>query len=143
MTHLIEVFLLSMVPISELRGAIPLGIVQYNLPIWQVFFVSILGNTLVPFCVLFALEKSPFIRKIYKSLCEGTKKKHSKKFEIYRNMALITLVAIPFPLTGAWTASLCAFIFNIPKLLACGLIFIGLLIAGVIVTLLTLGIINI
>ncbi|MGI6340942.1 MAG: COG2426 family protein [Minisyncoccales bacterium] len=151
MNNLIEVFLLSMTPIAELRGSIPLGIAYYNLPVWQVFLVSILGNTLISFFLLYLFEwlfnflpkHFAVFRKIFNFLLELTKKRHSKKFEIYRDLALVILVAIPLPFTGAWTASICAFVFNIPKLRAVTLIFIGVFIAGLIVTLLTLGIINI
>lgn len=143
MKHSILVFLVSMIPVAELRLSIPLGIVTYELPVWQVFFISILGNTFIAFILLHFLERFSLVRKLLHFFCELSKKRHSKKFEIYRNLALVILVAIPLPFTGAWTASLCAFIFNIPKYLAISLIFAGLLISGSIVTLITLGIINI
>lgn len=151
MNNLLEVFLISMAPISELRGSIPFGIAYCNLPVWQVYLVSVLGNTLISFILLILIEKVfnflpkyfVFFRKIFNFVLEVTKRRHSKKFEIYRDLALVLLVAIPLPFTGAWTASLCAFIFNIPKLRALSLIFVGVLIAGLIVTLLTLGIISI
>ena len=63
MNHLIEVFLLSIAPISELRGAIPFGI-MYNLPLWQVLLVSIIGNLVPVFFIIIFLEKvSDFLSK--------------------------------------------------------------------------------
>ena len=70
-----------------------------------------------------------------------TEKRHSKKFKTYRDFALVTLTAIPFPFTGAYTASLCAFIFNIPPRKAFSLILIGVIIASIIVTIISLSLI--
>lgn len=151
MNNLLEVFLLSMAPISELRGAIPLGIAGYNISVLKVVSVSILGNTFIALIILnllgvvsnFLSKHFSFFEKFFNNLFEKTKKKHSDKFENYRDLALITLVGIPLPFTGAWTACICAFVFNIPTPKALFLIFIGILIASAIVTLLTLGIISI
>ena len=60
-----------------------------------------------------------------------------------KEFALVVLVAIPLPLTGAWTASLAAYIFGIPYKKAIPLIFLGLVIAGVIVTLVTVGVVDV
>lgn len=150
MNGLLEVFLISMAPFSELRGAIPIGISFYNLPIWQVVLVSILGN-MVPVIIIIPLmervssflsKNSSFFKNFFNKLFERTTDKHLKKFEKYRNFALILLVAIPLPLTGVWTASLCSFIFKIPFKIAFPLILIGVIIASIIVTLITLGILN-
>ncbi|MDD3170245.1 MAG: small multi-drug export protein, partial [Candidatus Pacebacteria bacterium] len=71
-----------------------------------------------------------------------TRQKHSERFNKSKELALVLFVAIPFPVTGAWTGSLCAFLFDIPFARALPLIFLGVVIAGVIVALLSLGIIN-
>ena len=151
MYELLEVFLISMTPISELRGAIPIGISVFNLPVWQVFIVSILGNFISGLIILIFLESvsnflskhSKHFKRYFTWLFNKTRSKHLQKFETYESFALILLVAIPLPFTGAWTAALCAFLFNIEIKKAALLIFIGLLIAGIIVLALTLGIINI
>jgi uncharacterized membrane protein len=73
---------------------------------------------------------------------EKTRKKHSQRFEKSKALALMIFVAIPFPVTGAWTGSVCAFLFEIPFKKAFPAVFAGVIIAGIIVTLLSLGIIN-
>ncbi len=80
--------------------------------------------------------------KFFTWLFEYTRKRHAKKMGVYKELALIILVAIPLPMTGAWTGSLVAFLFGVPYKKALPLIFLGVLIAGVIVTLASIGIIN-
>ena len=67
-------------------------------------------------------------------------KKHSKKFETFEEIALVTFVAIPLPGTGAWSGALVAFVFGIPPKKSIPLIFLGVAIAGIAVSLITLGI---
>ena len=80
--------------------------------------------------------------RFFKWLFSWTRSRHAKKFELYEEMALIILVAIPLPMTGAWTGSLAAFVFGISYKKALPLIFLGVCIAAAIVTLLSLGVIN-
>jgi uncharacterized membrane protein len=148
----ITILLISMLPISELRGAIPIGVTVYNMPIESVFIWAVLGN-LIPiiFIILildllinkFLIHQIYIFNRFFTWLFERTRKKHSKKFERWRDLALIVLVAIPLPFTGAWTGALAAFVFGIPFKRALPLITIGVLIAGIIVSLVTIGIINI
>ncbi len=151
MNDLLQIFLLSMMPICELTGSIPMGIAVLKLPAWQVFLVSLFGNSLIPFFVLFFLEAITdflskhfkFCKKIINWLFERTRRKHNKDFEIYKNLALFMIAVLPFPFAGTWTASLCAFLFNVPLKKTILLIFAGNSIAALILTLATLGIINI
>lgn len=145
------VLLISMLPISELRGAIPIALTIYNLPVWSAFIWSVIGNLIPVVFIIWILNlliNKFLIRKIYifnrffTWLFERTRRKHSKKFEQWRDLALIILVAIPLPFTGAWTGALAAFVFGIPIKRAFPLITIGVLIAGVIVSAITLGIIS-
>ena len=69
-------------------------------------------------------------------------RKYSKKIERRRDLALIVLVAIPLPFTGAWTGALAAFVFGIPIKRSFPLIILGILIAGAIISLTTIGIIS-
>ena len=78
-----------------------------------------------------------FFDKFFTFLFERTRRKHSKKFEKWGALALITFVAIPLPITGGWSGALAAFVFGIPFKKALPLIFSGVIIAGVIVTGLT------
>jgi uncharacterized membrane protein len=150
-TEEIKTILTAMTPIFELRGSIPLALTVFNLPIWSAFLLSILGNLIPVIFILWFLEfvsnflsdKSLIFKRFFNWLFERTKRNHQKKFDKWQSLALLILVAIPLPLTGAWTGSLVAFVFGIPKKKAFLLISIGVLIAGVIVTLSTLGIIKI
>jgi len=141
-----------MLPITELRGAIPLAVIIYDLPVWSAFIWSVLGN-LIPVVFIiwildllinkFLIHKIYIFNRFFTWLFENTRKKHSKKFEKWRDLALVILVAIPLPGTGAWTGALAAFVFGIPIKRAFPLIALGVLIAGVIVTSITIGIINV
>ncbi|MFH1780519.1 MAG: small multi-drug export protein [Candidatus Nealsonbacteria bacterium] len=131
----LKVFLIAMSPVLELRGSIPMALGIYHLPIWSAFLISILGN-IVPVAVLLQLLKFVPENRLLSWLFERTRRKHTAKFEQWKEYALIILVAIPLPFTGAWTGSLCAFVFGIPFKKALMLISCGVIIAGLIVTLL-------
>ncbi|MFH1308652.1 MAG: small multi-drug export protein [Patescibacteria group bacterium] len=150
MSSEIIVLLISMLPIVELRIGIPIALAVYNLPVWSAFVFSVIGN-LIPvvfimwflgFLVKFLIHKIYFLNRFFSWLFEKTRKRHSAKFDRFRDLALIVLVAIPLPGTGAWTGALAAFVFGIPIKRAFPLISIGVLIAGVIVTIITLGIVS-
>ena len=151
MNDLLQLFLLSMTPVCEMSGSIPLGIMAFKLPVWQVYIISLIGNSLIPTMVLFMLEArtdilsqdSEFFKKIINWLFERTGRKHRRDFEIYKSLALFLIALFPFPFAGTWTASLCAFLFNVPLKRSVLLIFAGNSIAALILTLATLGIINI
>ncbi|MCD6528377.1 small multi-drug export protein [bacterium] len=143
-------FLMAMSPIGELRISIPFGLGICHLSPFSVYFISVIGN-LVPviFLVLFLerisnylSERIYFFNRFFAWLFEKTRRDHQRKFEIFKQFALVILVAIPLPFTGAWTGSICAFIFGIPSKRAIPLIFIGIMIAGIIVTLATLKVFN-
>lgn len=151
MSQELIIFLSAMLPITELRGSIPLALVVYDMPIWSAFILAVLGNIIAAFVVLFLLDlliNKFLIHKIYifnrflKWLFAKTQKRHTKKFERWRDLALIILVAIPLPFTGGWTGALTAFVFGISLKRAIPLIGAGVLIAGIIVTAVTMGIIN-
>ncbi len=147
----LKVFLIAMSPIVELRGAIPMALGAYHLPIWSAFLISVLGNILPIVFILLLLESvsgylshhSRLFSRFFAWLFERTRKKHAKTFEYGRDLALMIFVAIPIPFTGAWTGALCAFVFGIPFKRAFPAIAGGVVIAGVIVTLTTLGVIKI
>jgi len=145
-----EIFLIAMSPIFELRGSIPVALGVYQWPVWSAYFVSIIGNLVPVVFLLLLLESvskylsshSRLFSRFFTWLFERTRKRHGTKFERWQDFALVILVAIPLPFTGAWTGSLCAFVFGIPFKKALPLIALGVIIAGFIVTLITLGIIN-
>lgn len=135
-----------MLPISELRGAIPLA-VSFGWPIWQAYLVAVFANLIPVVLILLLLDPvAKFLSKHFKVfekffdwLFDRTRHKHNHKFERWGALALISFVAIPLPFTGAWTGALAAFLFGVELRKAIPLIFLGILIAGFIVSLISLG----
>lgn len=133
------VFLVSMVPLIELRGAIPIG-VGLGLPLWSTYLVAILGNMLpVPFIFFFARKvlewgaDKPVIGKFFRFCLEkGHKGGEKLKATAGRGLpfALLLFVGIPLPGTGAWTGTLAASLLDMDfksSVLAC---MGGVLLAG-------------
>lgn len=119
MSNLLKVFFLSAVPLIEQRGAIPMGIIAYDMNPSLVFLISFLGSMLpVPFILLlfnkiFAwMKKYKFFSKINEFI-EKKINKNSAHMEKYKEIGLITFIAIPLPTTGIWTGSAIAAFLNL------------------------------
>jgi uncharacterized membrane protein len=146
----IKTILIAATPILELRGSIPIALFNYGLSPVSVFFYSVLGNIIPSIFLLLYLErfskflssKSVLFKRFIDWFFERTRKKHSQTFEKSKALALMIFVAIPLPGTGAWTGSVCAFLFDIPFKSAFLAISLGVIIAGIVITMLSLGIIN-
>lgn len=140
------VFFCAMIPVIELRGAIPLGMLL-DMPWWQSYLFAVIGNMIpVPFILLFItklislMQKSRvgFFNKIGNWLTNKAEKNRGK-VEKYSFFGVCLFVAIPLPVTGAWTGSLVAATIGMKfwkALLSC---FLGVLIAGAVVTLIAYG----
>jgi uncharacterized membrane protein len=143
----IIILLLAMAPISELRGAIPLGVLKYGLPFWKVFGISVLGNLIAVFFALLFLKYGAdflskhwkFFKKVFDWFSERTMKKVSDKVRKYEEIGLCLFVAIPLPFTGGWTGAIGAFILGLPFKVGFVIVSLGVLIASVIVSVLTLS----
>jgi uncharacterized membrane protein len=143
----VKVAVLAMSPILEIRSAIPLGIYHYSLPIWKTYILAVCGNILILLPVMFffrfladsLIKKYKFIDKLFRPLFKKTRKEHSKNFKIYGALALILVVGIPLPGTGAWTGAIVAYIFGIPMHRSLPLISLGVAISGFIVLVFTVG----
>lgn len=143
----LAVLLLATLPVIELRGSIPFALGVLDLPVWQSYLWSVVGNLLpVPFILLFlgpvtqwAEEHWAGLHRFLERLFSHTRRRHTTRFDRLRDLALITFVAIPLPITGAWSGALAAFVFGVERRKAFGLITIGVLIAGVVVTLIWQG----
>lgn len=140
------VFFCSMLPVIELRGAIPLG-AGLGLPMWQAFLISIVGNLLpVPFILLLMNVLLNVMKKI-KGLCkialwlEAKAEKNRDKIEKYAFWGLTLFVAIPLPGTGAWTGSLVAAVTRMKFWRAMLSATIGVLIAGIVMTAASYGVV--
>jgi uncharacterized membrane protein len=142
--HLLWAFLISASPIVELRLALPLAILEYHIPWYLAFLVCFLGNLLpVPFLLLFLDPITRLVSKIepLERIINWVFKRTRRRGEIverYERIGLVLLVAIPLPGTGAWTGSIVAFLLGLGIKSAFLSIVLGVFIAGVIVTALSL-----
>ena len=142
----LKTMLIAMTPIGEARASIPIALEIYHLTPWRAFIFSVIGNVIPVIILLKVLgpiskyfcKKSILFNKFFTWIYRRNKNNHRAKFDRYKELALVILVAIPLPFTGAYTGSICAFIFKIPFKKALPLILIGIIIASIIVTLLTL-----
>lgn len=137
-------FLVSIIPFIELRGAIPFGIGVLKMPWYEAFLISFLSNCLpVPFMVLLTrplfdrLKKTRLLSGLVGRI-ETRMMKKSEKVTKYKIIGLFLFVAIPVPGTGAYSGSLIAALLgmrlnkSIPSIVA------GVFVAGLLVTLLTM-----
>ncbi len=139
------VFITSMLPIVELRGALPMAINIFKIPWFKAFLIAYIGN-LVPVPLILwllkpivrILSKVKFLDRFFKWLFERTRRKGNKVIEKYEEIGLLAFVAIPLPGTGAWTGALIAFLFGLEFKKSFLVISLGVLIAGVVVTCLCL-----
>ncbi|HJH31528.1 MAG TPA: ligand-binding protein SH3 [Methanosarcinaceae archaeon] len=146
MPHWLSTILISALPFSELRGAIPLAIGVYGLDPVTAYCLAVIGNMLPVIPLLLFLDPvSTYLRRFkvwdvfFSWLFTRTHRKHSKKFERYGLIALTIFVAVPLPVTGAWTGCAAAFVFGIEFRHALLAILAGVMIAGIIVTAVTLA----
>ncbi len=131
--------LVAMLPISELRGAIPLGILKLGLGAGEVYVLSVIGNLIPVIPILLFLKfGSNFLRKYrwgdrFLTWLFARTRRRSRLVERYESLGLMLFVAIPLPVTGAWTGSVAAFLFGIRLRYAFLAITLGVLLAGIIV----------
>ena len=140
-------FATAMVPVLELRGAIPVGVAAGLSPA-AACAAAILGNMVpVPFIMLLIRRIFDWLRgnAFFGPRIERLERRAHLKGRVvrkYRLVGLMILVAVPLPGTGAWTGALIAAFLNIRLRHALPAITLGLLIAGSLVTLMTLGLIH-
>ncbi len=137
---------MAALPVLELRGAVPYGVAM-DLPLLPVLAVSIVGNMLpVPFIILFIRRiftwmknKSQRLRGIAEKLEERAHAKGDVLVK-YETLGLFILVAVPLPGTGAWTGSLVAALFDLRMKNALPAIFLGVVAAGLIMSVVSYGV---
>lgn len=145
------VFLISMVPIIELRGAIPVA-VGMGLPLIPSYIICIIGNMLpVPFIYFFARKvliwgsDKPVIGKFF-TFCLEKGEKGGKKLQAKAGrglfVALLLFVGIPLPGTGAWTGTLAASLLDMDFKSSVVAVMCGVLLAGVIMALISNGVLG-
>lgn len=162
MLNALYVFLISMLPFIELRGAIPIG-AALGLPFYWNFIIAIVANLIpVPFILFFIPKILEFLKR-FKFLCpivewlnkkayngsrkilkeaagDGDNNENKKIAGIF--LGLMLFVAVPLPTTGAWTGSLVAALFKFPKKTSFLAIALGVVICGVIMTLASYGVVG-
>ena len=144
----IKVLLISALPVIELRGAIPVGISLGLTPV-HAAILSFIGSMIpVPF-ILFTirpifiyLRKTRTFKKLVNRLIKRSIS-NRKCIEKYGYLGLLMFVAIPIPGTGVWSGSLAAAFLNMRFKYAFPAIFIGNLIAGIVVMLLSHGVVSV
>ena len=144
--HWFLIFFWSMVPWIEARYVMYYAIEILGWQWWQALPLAVIGNMLpIPFILLFFHYVEKFLRN-YKSwtrlmdwLFKKTRKRADAKIKRYKHLGLLIFVAIPLPFTGAWTGALIAYLFDLKFGRSLLIIFIGVVIAALIITILTLS----
>jgi len=153
--RIVYALILSILPISELRGGLPLAIMfakDYNIPIALIFPTIILVNILAIFIAFFFFDhihNKLMNVKIYKKIFNYCTLKIQKKVDRFEKkysttgfLALTLFVGIPLPGTGAWTGCIIAWILGLDRKRSILAISLGVLMAGILVLLGTLGFLN-
>ena len=145
-TKYLIVFGMSMVPVIELRGAVPYGVAA-GLSLLPVLLTAILGNMVpVPFILLFIRKILDWMKTwegFFKRIAEKLEARALSKSDVlekYAAFGLFVLVAIPLPGTGAWTGALVAAVFRLKWKHAIPAIFAGVIAAGLIMSIVSYGV---
>lgn len=139
--NLLFTLCLSVLPISELRGAIPFAVAR-GMPLYEAAIISVLGNIMVaPLAYIFLeslhklLYKWPFYRGFFDRFVEKARRKVHDKVKRYGYLGLALFVAVPLPVTGAWTGVLGGWILGMDKKKVMLSVAAGVITAGIIVSL--------
>ena len=144
----LAVVIISMVPLVELRGAVPLGVAM-GMPVYELYPLSILGNMIpIPFLLFFGekiLDWVCTLRPFTKFATAYKNKLLSKTDQVtkYARIGLFLFVAVPLPGTGAWSGALIATILKMPKAKALFSILCGVITAGIIMLLASHGVLGV
>jgi uncharacterized membrane protein len=144
----LAVFVVSMLPVFELRGGIPVGYAMGMGNPVLIYLTAVAGNftPVLPILLLLGpaerlLRRFKFMDRFFDWLFRRTISR-SDMIRKYQSLGLILFVAIPAPMTGAWTGSIAAYLFKLPLRMAIPCIILGILIAGVVVTLVSQGVVT-
>ena len=140
-----QIFFFSMVPWLEARYVIPFSMLQYGWEWWQAFPLAIAGNIFrsrLSFCFFATLKNSfeniHFGQRLWIGYSHEHERKQMSRIRKYQYLGLFAFVALPVPFTGAWTGALIAYLFDLKFSKSLLAIFIGLILAAVIMIILTL-----
>jgi len=139
------VIIISALPVSELRGGIPVGLALYNFSIIKSFCLAVFGNfiPIIPLLLFLKpvrefLSKWRALKKFFDWFFERTKR-NAKIVEKYEAAGLALFVAIPLPFTGAWTGCVAAILFKLNFKYSVAAIIAGIFLAGIVVTILSMA----
>lgn len=136
------VFLMAMLPITELQGAIVAGVTVLGLNPWLAFILATAGNILVSILIYYTLgpvtnflrKHIVWIDKLCARIFQHTRDKHSKRMSEVGHFLLFLYLAIPTPGSGGWSGALIAHVFGVPARAFIPLAVFGLISAGILVT---------
>ncbi len=144
----LSVLLVSALPFAEIRGGLPLAL-YYGLNPLEAYTIAVLGNILPVPLLLLLLDflvgiatRVNVVDRMYSKIIERVERKKTV-VEKYGYLGLTLFVSVPLPVTGAWTGVLIAFLLRMNKVKSFLAIFAGVCIAGIIVLLVSLGVISI
>ncbi len=153
--RIIWAIILSILPISELRGGLPLAVIyanQHNIPLSLIFPLIVMANILAIFLAFFFLDRFHHVFlniKVYKRFFDRYAERFQKKVDKFEKkysamgfLALTLFVAVPLPATGAWSGVLISWLLDLDRKKSMLAIALGVLIAGILVLLGTLGFLN-
>ncbi|MBN2279160.1 MAG: small multi-drug export protein [Candidatus Marinimicrobia bacterium] len=145
MWEIAQIIFWTFMPLMELRLSIPLGILKMDMNWMTVFIVAVISNILLGIIIFLLLEgiinimtKIPFVNKIWLLYVEKTQHKIQKGVEKYGEWAIAVFIGIPLPGSGVYTGALAAFLIGLDERKFFVANIIGVLIAGIVVTVLTL-----
>jgi len=139
-------FVVAMLPISELRGALIYALTEGRLSFIQAFPIAVLGNMIPIPIFMYLLEPgsrllSRFaLGKRFVDWLFARTRARSEKIRKYELLGLVLFVAIPLPITGAWTGTIAAYLFGLKKGWSLVAMTCGVCIAGVVVSVATIGV---
>lgn len=138
--NLLKVVLMSMVPLIEQRGAIPMGILAFHMNPFLVFVASLVGSFIPsPFIYIFFNKIFAWMKTVkqltkFTDFVEKKVQKGSKQLEKYKEIGLITFVGIPLPTTGLWTGTAIAAFMGLDFKKSMWCVFLGGVVSAVIIT---------
>jgi uncharacterized membrane protein len=147
--EIIQVLLVAAAPLSELRGAIPFAVLQHQMDPLSAYGWSVLGNLLPVPALLLGLGRLEALFRRWRWTerlivwwFDRVQRRHQRALARWGPLALVFFVAIPFPVTGAWSGALVAYLFRIPLKHSLPLIGLGVLMAGALILGATLGVVH-
>jgi len=146
--HWLATFLIAMIPVTELRAALPLAYKVYGLSAWFAWLYSVMGTFAAMVIIVILLDPVAqflskyigFFKKFFDWLFEHTRRRTAEKMEKYGEWAIFILAAIPIPFLGGMTGALAAFVFGVPLKKSVPLLLFGTMLSGLIVLFLTISI---